>query len=117
MKSKVTMYHNSRCSKSRETLALLRDKGIEPAIIEYLKEPPDAATIKRLLKQLGMKPRELLRTKEDAFVTAKLDNPSLGDNAIIAAMVRHPVLIERPIVVANGRAAIGRPPENVLKIL
>lgn len=117
MKSKVTIYHNPRCSKSRETLALLQSKGIEPTIVEYLKDPPSAATLKKLLKQLGLKPRELLRTKEEEYSAAGLDRSSVSDARVIAAMVEHPVLIERPIVVANGKAAIGRPPEAVLAIL
>lgn len=117
MKTKVTIYHNPRCSKSRETLALLRERGIEPDVIEYLKDPPSAATLKALLKQLGIKPRELLRTKEEAYKAAGLDRPGVSDEQVIAAMVEHPVLIERPIVVANKKAALGRPPETVLKIL
>jgi arsenate reductase len=115
--SKVTIYYNPRCSKSRETLALLQSKGIEPTVVEYLKSPPSAATLKTLLKQLGLKPRELLRTKEDEYKAAGLDKATVSDAQVIAAMVEHPVLIERPIVVANGKAAIGRPPEAVLAIL
>ncbi len=117
MKTKVTIYHNPRCSKSRETLALLRERGIEPDVIEYLKDPPSAATLKALLKQLGLGPRDLLRSKEDAYKAAGLDRPGLSDDQLIAAMIEHPVLIERPIVVANKKAALGRPPEAVLKIL
>jgi arsenate reductase (glutaredoxin) len=117
VKSKVTIYHNPRCSKSREMLALLQSKGIEPTVIEYLKTPPSEATLKMLVKQLGIKPRQLLRTKEEQFKAAGLDKAAVTDAQIIAAMVKHPVLIERPIVVANGRAALGRPPEAVLAIL
>jgi len=113
----ITIYHNPRCSKSRATLALLRERGIEPQIIEYLETPPDAGALGRLLKQLGMKPRELLRKKEAAYRDNRLDRPQLSDAEILAAMVRHPVLIERPIVVAGSRARIGRPPEQVLEIL
>lgn len=117
MSSKVTIYHNPRCSKSRETLALLQENGIEPKVVEYLKTPPSAATLKTLLEQLGISARELLRTKEDEYKAAGLDKTNVTDAQIIAAMVKHPVLIERPIVVANGKARIGRPPEAVLDIL
>jgi arsenate reductase (glutaredoxin) len=111
----VTIYHNPRCGKSRETLALLEKKGVSPRIVEYLKTPPDQAELKHLLKLLGMAPRELLRTKEAK--EAGLDRPSLSDAAIIAGMVKHPIVIERPIVVNGDRAALGRPPAAVLKIL
>ena len=114
---KVTIYHNPRCSKSRATLALLCERGIEPEIIEYLATTPDAATLRRLLKALGAKPRELLRVKEDAFRKLRLDREQVTDADIVDAMVRHPVLMERPIVVAGARAVIGRPPERVLEIL
>jgi arsenate reductase len=113
----ATIYHNPRCSKSRETLKLLERRGVRPKVVEYLKTPPDAAEIKRILKMLGLPARALLRSKEPEYKKAKLDNPALGDDKIIAAMVRHPILIERPIVIADGKAALGRPPENVLKIL
>lgn len=113
----VTIYHNPRCSKSRQTLALLRDRGIEPQIIEYLKTPPSAEELKDILRLLGRSPRELMRRKEDAYREAGLDAAGLDDDALIAAMVDHPILIERPIVLANGRAALGRPPEAVLDIL
>jgi len=116
-RTKVTIYHNLRCTKSRETLHLLRSKGIEPTIIEYLKTPPSKSSLKTLLKQLGMKPRELLRTKEEEYKKAGLDKATASDEQILAAMESHPILIERPIVVANGKAALGRPPENILKIL
>jgi arsenate reductase len=111
----VTIYHNPRCGKSRETLALLEKKGVKPRIVEYLKTPPDKTTLKRLLKLLGKTPRELLRAKEAK--DAGLDKPGLGDDEIIAGMLRHPIVIERPIVVNGDRAALGRPPEAVLKIL
>ena len=111
----VTIYHNPRCGKSRATLALLEKKGLSPRIVEYLKTPPDQAELKRLLKLLGLKPRELLRAKEAK--AAGLDRPGLSDDDIIAGMVKHPIVIERPIVVAGNRAALGRPPEAVLKIL
>ena len=113
----ITIYHNPRCGKSRQTLALLEARGIKPAVVEYLKTPPDAATLKALLKKLGLKPRQLLRTKEAAYQDAGLDNPALSDEAVIKAMLEHPILIERPIVVIGDKAALGRPPENVLAIL
>ncbi len=113
----VTIYHNPRCGKSRQTLELLRRRGVEPTVIEYLKTPPDKAALKRLLGLLGMSPRALMRTKEKEYKEGGLDDPNLDDDTLIAAMVAHPILIERPIVLAGGKAALGRPPENVLKIL
>jgi arsenate reductase len=111
----VTIYHNPRCAKSRATLALLRRRGFNPCIVEYLKTPSDEAELRRLLKLLGKTPRELLRAKEAK--AAGLDRPELGEDDVIAGMLAHPIVIERPIVVAGGRAALGRPPEAVLKIL
>jgi arsenate reductase len=111
----VTIYHNPRCATSRKTLALLRSRGIEPEIVEYLKTPPDAAALKRLLAMLGLAPRQLLREKEAK--EAGLDKPGLSDAQIIAGMAKHPITIERPIVVSGKRAVLGRPPEAVLKIL
>jgi arsenate reductase (glutaredoxin) len=111
----ITIYHNPRCGKSRDTLALLEKRGVKPRIVEYLKTPPDAVTLKRLLKQLGLTPRQLMRKKEAA--EAGLDDPKLTDAALIAGMVEHPIVIERPIVVNGDKAALGRPPEAVLKIL
>jgi arsenate reductase len=113
----VTIYHNPRCSKSRETLKLLNDRGIEPKIIEYLKTPPDVHEVDDLLTKLAMEPRDLMRKKESAYREYGVDDASLTRQALIQAMVDHPILIERPIVVANGKAAIGRPPESVLEIL
>jgi len=113
----VRIYHNSRCSKSHATLALLEEHGGEVEVVNYLDTPPSAAELAVLLKQLGMTPRELLRTGEVEYQALGLDNPALDDDALIAAMVAHPKLIERPIVVANGKAALGRPPEAVLAIL
>jgi arsenate reductase len=115
--SDVTLYHNPRCSKSRQALELLRGRGIEPAVVEYLKEPPDARRLKTLLKMLGMTPRQLLRTQEPDYRALGLDDPALDDEALIRAMSEHPTLIERPIAVKGGRAALGRPPEKVLEIL
>ena len=113
----VTIYHNPRCSKSRQTLALLEDKGISPEVVLYLDTPPDAATLDALLKKLGISARQLLRKGEDDYKTNNLGDPSLGEEQLIDAMVRHPKLIERPIVVNGERAALGRPPEAVLEIL
>ncbi|WP_417605282.1 arsenate reductase (glutaredoxin) [Oceanimonas baumannii] len=111
------IYHNPRCSKSRETLALLEQQGLEPEIIKYLDTPPDAEQIKVLLNQLGMSSaRELMRTKEELYKTLELAGVT-DEDALIAAMTANPKLIERPIVVCNGKAALGRPPEQVLDIL
>jgi len=113
----VKIFHNPRCSKSRATLQLLREQGIEPEIIEYLKTPPSAEELEYILYELELQPRDLMRRKEPEYKAADLDNPSLDRQALIDAMVATPKLIERPIVLVNGKAAIGRPPENVLKIL
>ena len=113
----VVIYHNPRCSKSRRTLALLRERGVEPQIIEYLKIPPTADEFAAILDALGMDPRGLMRRKEAAYRREGLDNPALDRTRLIRAMVANPILIERPIVLANGRAALGRPPEAVLEIL
>jgi len=113
----VTIYHNPRCSKSRETLKILETRGIEPTIIDYLKNPPGENTLRELLRLLGIAPRELLRAKEPEFKQAGLDDPNRSDADIIRAMVRFPKLIERPIVVKGRKAVLGRPPANVLKIL
>lgn len=113
----VTIYHNPRCSKSRETLALLEAQGVTPQVIEYLQTPPGAAELDRILKLLGKEPRELMRTQEPEYRELGLDDPKLTRAQLIDAMVKHPRLIERPIVLANGKAAIGRPPANVLAIL
>ncbi len=114
---KVTIYHNPRCSKSRQTLQLLQDKGFEPVVVEYLKTPPDAVTLRTLLSELGITARQLLRRGETAYRDEGLADESCSDSDIIAAMIRKPILIERPIVSANGKARIGRPPETVLEIL
>lgn len=113
----VRIYHNNRCSKSRATLALLEQRGGEVEVINYLDHPPSAAELSVLLKQLGVTARQLLRTGEAEYQSLGLDDPALDDASLIAAMVAHPKLIERPIVVANGMAALGRPPEAVLAIL
>lgn len=113
----VKIYHNPRCSKSRQTLELLQAQGIEPEIIEYLKTPPSTAELNDILEKLDMEPRELMRKKEAEYKAAGLDDESLSRQALINGMVNNPILIERPIVIANGKAAIGRPPEDVLAIL
>ena len=113
----VTIYHNPRCSKSRQTLALLIDKGVKPEIVEYLKTPPTQKELSRILELLGLTPRTLIRKKESEYKSMGLDNLNLDDSSLIAAMLSHPILIERPIVVTENNAAIGRPPENVLKII
>lgn len=118
MSNSVTIYHNPRCSKSRETLALLKEKGVEPEVVLYLDTPPDAATVKNLLKMLGMKSaRELMRQKEEVYKELNLADSALSEADLIKAMIANPKLIERPIVIKNGQARIGRPPESVLDIL
>jgi len=113
----ITIYHNPRCSKSRQTLSILEDKGMDIEIIEYLQTPPDAATLQALIKKLGITPKDLLRKGEEEFKQAGLDKKNVTDEEIIQAMLKYPKLIERPIVVNNDKAALGRPPENVLAIL
>jgi arsenate reductase len=112
----VTIYHNPRCSKSRQTLALLQDKGIEPEIVEYLKTPPSAEEITDILQKLGIEARALMRTKEAAYKELGLAKVE-DEKALIAAMAENPVLIERPVVIKGSKAALGRPPEQVLEIL
>lgn len=113
----VVIYHNPRCSKSRQTLELLRSRGIEPEIREYLKTAPDIAELKRLLTQLGLEPRALMRTKEPPYKELDLGGADKSPDDLIRAMHENPVLIERPIVVSGEKAALGRPPEAVLEIL
>ncbi|MEM7250886.1 MAG: arsenate reductase (glutaredoxin) [Pseudomonadota bacterium] len=113
----VKMYHNPKCSKSRETLALLEERGITPELILYLETPPSASELAELLKMLGLEPRELMRSKEAVYRDRGLADEALARNDLIDAMVEHPILIERPIVINDGRAALGRPPANVLDIL
>lgn len=115
--SEVTIYHNPRCSKSRQTLELLRERGVEPEIVHYLETPPEPETLADILQRLGAEPREIMRHKEAPYKENGLDDPSVDREALLRAIKEHPVLLERPIVVANGKAAIGRPPENVLEIL
>ncbi|MFP3942568.1 MAG: arsenate reductase (glutaredoxin) [Alphaproteobacteria bacterium] len=113
----VTIYHNPRCSKSRQTLALLQERNIEPEIVLYLENPPDEKELDRLLSLLGLEPRDLMRRKEPEYREQNLDDDSLSRADLIRAMVRTPKLIERPIVVNGEKAALGRPPEAVLEIL
>ncbi len=113
----VTIYHNPRCSKSRQTLQLLNEQGFEPLIVDYLNTPPSAAELKRILALLGMRPRDLMRKNESVYKDSRLNDEDLSDEQLIAAMLENPVLIERPIVLANDKARIGRPPESVLDIL
>lgn len=113
----TTIYHNPRCSKSRATLALLHEHGVEPTVVQYLTNPPDAAELDRLLRLLGLEPRDLMRRQEPEYADLGLDAAQLTREQLIAAMVAHPKLIERPIVVHDGRAALGRPPERVLDLL
>ena len=111
----VRIYHNPRCNTSRTTLALLRQKGIEPEIVEYLKTPYTAAQLKTLLGQMNMSAKALVRKKEAAALG--IDPAKMSEDALIAAMVKNPILVERPIVVSGGKAALGRPPERVLSVI
>jgi arsenate reductase (glutaredoxin) len=113
----VKIYHNPRCSKSRQTLQLLQDHAVEPQIVEYLKTPPSVAELRKVLQMLGIGPRELMRTKEPEYKQSGADNPGLSEAELIELMIAHPKLIERPIVIKDGKAALGRPPEQVLDIL
>lgn len=113
----VRIYHNPRCSKSRQTLALLQEKGVEPEVVEYLKSPPSAAELDALLTAMDLEPRDAMRRKEAPYKELNLADPSLDRAALVRAMVENPILIERPIVANGSRAALGRPPESVLQIL
>ncbi|MBT6509619.1 MAG: arsenate reductase (glutaredoxin) [Rhodospirillaceae bacterium] len=113
----VTIYHNPRCSKSRQTLALLEERGVAPKIVHYLETPPDADTVGALLGALGLEPRGLMRKKEEPYKALGLGDAGKSRDDLIAAMVAHPILIERPIVANGDRVALGRPPEDVLAIL
>lgn len=113
----LILYHNPRCSKSRAALQLLEDRGLTPEIVRYLDTPPTAAQLSAVLGKLGIAARALLRTGEDDYKTLNLAAPELSEAQLIAAMVAHPKLIERPILIAGDRAVVGRPPENVLEIL
>ena len=113
----ITIFHNPRCSKSRATLALLQDNDIDAEVVRYLEQPPSEDMIRELLTLLGIAPRELMRKGEESYKELGLDDPSLSEDELVGAMHQNPILIERPIVVANGQARIGRPPESVLEIL
>jgi len=113
----VTIYHNPRCSKSRQTLALLEDKGVAPKIVDYQKTPPSVAELKRILKKLGLKARDIVRKGEARYAELGLKDRDVTDDELLALMVENPILIERPIVVSGDKAALGRPPEAVLKIV
>ncbi|MGD1935877.1 MAG: arsenate reductase (glutaredoxin) [Candidatus Phaeomarinobacter sp.] len=113
----LRIYHNPRCSKSRQTLTLLQENGHTPEVIEYLKSPPTADELRDVLQMLGMSPRDLMRKGEAVYKELELGNASLSDEQLIDAIVANPILIERPIVIAADKAAIGRPPERVLDIL
>ncbi|HEC60208.1 hypothetical protein LCGC14_0519790 [marine sediment metagenome] len=115
--SNIFIYHNPRCSKSRETLALLEQHGTQPEIIEYLKTPPSVASLTEIINQLGISARQLLRKGEVEYKDLNLADDSLTEQQLIQAMSEHPKLIERPIVIRDGKAKIGRPPEAVLEIL
>ena len=117
MADSIKVYHNPRCSKSRQTMELLTEKGVQTEVIEYLKTPPTAQDLKDILNMLGLEPRQLMRTHEAEYKDNNLADESLSRDQLIKAMVKFPKLIERPIVVCNGKAAIGRPPETVLEII
>jgi len=117
MTTKIRIYHNPRCSKSRQTLDILQQQDAQPEIVEYLKTPPSREELEQILAMLGLEPRQLMRTKETEYQALKLDDKSLSREQLIQAMVDNPKLIERPIVINGKRAAIGRPPEKILEIL
>lgn len=112
-----TYYHNPRCSKSRQALTILNEHGIEPTIINYLETPPNKATLQKILSQLGISARQLLRKGEEEYKQLGLTDESLSEDALIDAMVKHPILIERPIVIVGNKAIIARPPEKVLTLI
>jgi arsenate reductase len=115
--SEYTIYHNPRCSKSRQTLTILQENGVEPEVILYLETPPDASEIQSLVTRLGITPRELLRKGEEDYKNLGLKDTGLNDTELVTAMAKHPKLIERPIVTKGNKAVLGRPPENVLSLL
>lgn len=114
---RIEIWHNPRCSKSRAALAILTSRGIAPETVDYLKTPPDVARLREVVAMLGVPPRDLLRTGEPAYRALRLADPALDDAAILQAMADHPILIERPVVIAGDRAVIGRPPETVEALL
>ena len=113
----VTIWHNPKCATSRKVLASIRAKGIEPTVVEYLKEPPSAAEIRAVLKEMGIRPRELLRRRGTPYDELGFDKPKWTDSELIAAMAKHPILIERPVVRTGKGTRLGRPPERVKEIL
>jgi arsenate reductase len=115
--SPIVIYHNPRCSKSRQALQLIRDAGVEPRIVEYLKAPPSVTELDGILKKLKLEPLELMRKKESVFRDLDLKNRSLSREEAIAVMIENPALIERPIIVKGSDAVIGRPPENIQELL
>lgn len=114
---KVVIYHNPSCSKSRQALALLANENVEAEIVNYLEAPLNKSEIAQIIDLLGLSPRELMRTGEAEYRNNQLHNAELSTDQLIDAMVAHPILIQRPIVVANGKACIGRPPEKIMEIL
>lgn len=117
MADTIQIYHNPRCSKSRTTMELLVNRGVQPDVVEYLKTPPTKQQLGEVLDMLGLEPRQLMRTHENEYRENGLADESLSRDQLIEAMTKYPKLIERPIVICNGKAAIGRPPETVLEIL
>lgn len=117
MSNKIKIFHNPRCSKSRQTMDILKNNDVDIAVVEYLKTPPDSSELDAVLTQLGLQPRELMRKHEKPYKENGLDNPDLSRQQLIQAMVDNPVLIERPIVIHGNKAVIGRPPEKVLEII
>ncbi|MCQ4234181.1 arsenate reductase (glutaredoxin) [Pseudomonas stutzeri] len=115
--TELTLYHNPRCSKSRGALELLEARGLKPHIVRYLETPPSATELRALLAKLGLSARQLLRSGEEEYQSLGLADPNLSDTQLIEAMVAHPRLIERPILIAGDKAVVGRPPERVLEIL
>ncbi|MDD1508876.1 arsenate reductase (glutaredoxin) [Pseudomonas sp. CNPSo 3701] len=113
----LTLYHNPRCSKSRAALQLLEERDLQPSVVLYLDNPPSAAQLREVLNKLGMPARQLLRSGEDEYRELNLADSALDEEALIEAMITHPRLIERPILIAGDRAVIGRPPENILELL
>ena len=113
----LTIFHNPRCSKSRQTLSIIQERGLELNVVEYLKNPPSKTEIKIILKKLGIRPIDLMRKGEALFKEKNLNDPNISDEYLIDCMVENPILIERPIVIRNEKAIIGRPPERVIEIL
>ena len=115
--SAITIYHNPNCSKSRATLDLIKEKRIEPIIVEYLVDPPTPETIKELINKLGLTAREIMREKEKPYSDNNLSDPAISEDDLLKIMSLNPILIERPIVVKGARAVLGRPPENIMELL